>query len=208
MNTVLFDLDDTLIESMHVWEDAIVHLFKKMDLVMDIDEARRIFFTMKFSEVLTYIKKRFHTVQDENWMFNEVHKDILDQYENHIQAKKGALEYIKKCASENKKMAVLTSNSKVLTETVLKRLGMIEYLQGIYSADELKMTKRSTKIFEFVLSQLETSPKDTILFEDSLYAIQTAQKLGIECIGLENSNNKKQFEENHIKTIIDFTELC
>ena len=80
METILFDLDDTLIESMHVWEDAIIHLFKKMDLYMSMEEARQIFFTMKFSEVLTYIKERFHTKQDEAWMFNEVNEDILNQY--------------------------------------------------------------------------------------------------------------------------------
>ena len=42
METILFDLDDTLIESMHVWEDAIIHLFKKMDLDMSMEEARQI----------------------------------------------------------------------------------------------------------------------------------------------------------------------
>ena len=46
METILFDLDDTLIESMHVWEDAIIHLFKKMNLYMSMEEARQIFFTM------------------------------------------------------------------------------------------------------------------------------------------------------------------
>ena len=50
METILFDLDDTLIESMHVWEDAIIHLFKKMNLYMSMEEARQIFFTMKFSK--------------------------------------------------------------------------------------------------------------------------------------------------------------
>ncbi len=35
---------------------------------------------MKFSEVLTYIKERFHTKQDEAWMFNEINEDILNQY--------------------------------------------------------------------------------------------------------------------------------
>lgn len=44
MKTILFDLDDTLIESMHVWEDAIIRLFKKMDLYMSMEEARQIFF--------------------------------------------------------------------------------------------------------------------------------------------------------------------
>ena len=59
METILFDLDDTLIESMHVWEDAIIHLFKKMDLYMSMEEARQIFFTMKFSEVYFTSKKDF-----------------------------------------------------------------------------------------------------------------------------------------------------
>ena len=150
METILFDLDDTLIESMHVWEDAIIHLFKKMDLYMSMEEARRIFFTMKFSEVLTYIKERFHTKQDEVWMFNEVNEDIMNQYAYHIEAKKGALDFIKKCASKNKKMAVLTSNTRVLSEKVLDRLGMLEYMENVYSADELKMSKREVDIYEYV----------------------------------------------------------
>mgnify|MGYP000093273350 CR=1 FL=1 len=94
---------------------------------MSMEEARQIFFTMKFSEVLTYIKERFHTKQDEAWMFNEVNEDILNQYAYHIEAKKGALDYIKKCASENKKMAVLTSN----TRHYLKSIRSTWYV-GIY----------------------------------------------------------------------------
>ena len=208
METILFDLDDTLIESMHVWEDAIIHLFKKMDLDMSMEEARQIFFTMKFSEVLTYIKERFHTKQDEAWMFNEVNEDIMNQYAYHIEAKKGALDFIKKCASKNKKMAVLTSNTRVLSEKVLDRLGMLEYMENVYSADELKMSKREVDIYEYVLKNLNTTAESAIVFEDSMYAINTARSLNIECIGLVNPNNQKVFEENHVKTIVDFTELC
>lgn len=208
METILFDLDDTLIESMHVWEDAIIRLFKKMDLYMSMEEARQIFFTMKFSEVLTYIKERFHTKQDEAWMFNEVNEDILNQYAYHIEAKKGALDYIKKCASENKKMAVLTSNTRALSEKVLDRLGMLEYMENVYSADELKMSKREVDIYEYVLKDLNTTAESAIVFEDSMYAINTARSLNIECIGLVNPNNQKVFEKNHVKKIVDFTELC
>ena len=57
METILFDLDDTLIESMHVWEDAIIHLFKKMNLYMSMEEARQIFFTMKFSVFVRNVPK-------------------------------------------------------------------------------------------------------------------------------------------------------
>lgn len=134
MKTILFDLDDTLIESMHVWEDAVIRLFKKM--------------------------------------------------------------------------AVLTSNTRALSEKVLDRLGMLEYMENVYSADELKMSKREVDIYEYVLKDLNTTAESAIVFEDSMYAINTARSLNIECIGLVNPNNQKVFEKNHVKTIVDFTELC
>ena len=127
-------LDDTLIESMHVWEDAVIHLFKKMDLDMSMEEARQIFFTMKFSEVLTYIKERFHTKQDEAWMFNEVHEDILNQYAYHIEAKKGALDYIKKCASEKKKNGCINIKHKGIIRKSIRSTWYVEiYGECIFS---------------------------------------------------------------------------
>ena len=45
MNGYLFDLDGTLIQSMHVWEDAVMRLFDRLNLKMDIDEARDAFFS-------------------------------------------------------------------------------------------------------------------------------------------------------------------
>lgn len=52
MKGYLFDLDGTLIQSMHVWEDAVMRLFDRLNLKMDIDEARDAFSAMKFTEVL------------------------------------------------------------------------------------------------------------------------------------------------------------
>ena len=132
----------------------------------------------------------------------------INQYAYHIEAKKGALDYIKKCASEKKKMVVLTSNTRVLSEKVLDRLGMLKYMENVYSADELKMSKREVDIYEYVLKDLNTTAESAIVFEDSMYAINTARSLNIECIGLVNSNNQKVCEKNHVKTIVDFTELC
>lgn len=207
MKAILFDLDDTLIESMHVWEIAITHLFKTLQIDMDIKEARDIFHKMKLSEVLTYIKNRFDLSVDEKWMFQEIQKDVYDQYAYDVQIKKGALEYIQKCNRSNIQMVVLTSNAYDLTEIVLKRLGLLPYIQTIYSAESLHMSKQKPEIYEYVLNELNMQACDVIVFEDSLYAIETAQSLGIRCIGLENNSNREIFKSNKIEMIIDFTYL-
>ena len=42
MKGYLFDLDGTLIQSMHVWEDAVMRLFDRLNLKMDIEESRQL----------------------------------------------------------------------------------------------------------------------------------------------------------------------
>ena len=73
---------------------------------------------------------------------------------------------------------------------------------------EVLKIKREVDIYEYVLKDLNTTAESAIVFEDSMYAINTARSLNIECIGLVTPNNQKVFEENHVKTIVDFTELC
>ena len=60
MSTILFDLDDTLIQSMYVWEDAITALFEKLHIDIDFERAKKTFMTKRFSEVLVYIKKYYY----------------------------------------------------------------------------------------------------------------------------------------------------
>jgi HAD superfamily hydrolase (TIGR01509 family) len=207
MKAILFDLDDTLVESMHVLELALVHLFEKLEITMDANKAREIFISMTMSEVIHYIKCNFDIEQDEAWMFNELRKDVAYQYANTIQAKPGVVEYIKSCANKNIKMAVLTSNYKEIVQVVLKRFKILDCIDEIYSAEELHMSKREPDIYVYALKEMNVECKDACLFEDSIYAIQVAQKLGIECIGLVNTSNKSDFETNHIKMISDYTEL-
>ena len=52
---------------------------------------------------------------------------------------------------------------------------MLEYMENVYSADELKKSKREVDIYEYVLKDLNTTAESTIVFEDSMYAINTAQ---------------------------------
>ena len=41
------------------------------------------------------------------------------------------------------------------------------------------------QIYEYVLKDLNTTAESAIVFEDSMYAINTARSLNIECIGLD-----------------------
>ena len=205
--TILFDLDDTLIESMQVLGVAFVHLFEKLNITMDLGVAQEKFLKMTQSEIFSYIKENFDVKQDEEWMLHEIRKDVLDQYQNTIPLKDGAKEFIEACSKKGMKMAVITSNYREVAQMVLHRFDLLSHITNIYSAEELHMSKREKDIYLYVLKDLDTTCEEALLFEDSIYAINVAKKLNIDCIGLVNDTNQKVFEENHIRTIKSYKEL-
>ena len=102
MKGYLFDLDGTLIQSMHVWEDAVIHLFDRLQLSMDMNEARDVFSAMKFSEVLESIIQRFHLNMDVKTLYDLVIHDVREQYEHYIPAVEGAVDYVQRCRLDGK----------------------------------------------------------------------------------------------------------
>ncbi len=207
MKTILFDLDDTLIESMYVWEDAITDLFKKLEIDMDFERAKKTFLTMRFSEVLVYIRKYFGAKMSIEEMEAYTMHYIQKEYQEHVPAKEGALEFIQQCANQGIQMAIVTSNHLSLATTVLKRLNMYPYLKKIYSAEALGLSKREPEIYLQALKELNAKVEDTLVFEDSMYAIETASKLGISCIGLVNDYNRSTFEKKNVQFIHNFKDL-
>lgn len=207
MKTILFDLDDTLIESIYVWENAITRLFEKLGIDMDFERGKKTFLTMRFSEVLVYIRKYFAAKMSIEEMNEFCMSYIVEEYKKNVPQKEGALEFIQQCAQKGIQMAVVTSNHLSLTSSVLERLGMRPYIYKIYSAEALHLTKREPEIYEMALKEMNADVSETLVFEDSMYAIQTATSLGIRCIGLLTEYNQKEFEENHVESIPNFKVL-
>ena len=104
MKGYLFDLDGTLIQSMHVWEDAVMRLFDRLNLKMDIEEAKDAFSAMKFTEVLETLITRFHLPMSVKELYGMVIDDVRRQYAHTVQPVNGAVELVKQCAAAGKRM--------------------------------------------------------------------------------------------------------
>lgn len=184
MKGYLFDLDGTLIQSMHVWEDAVLRLFERLHLTMDIDEARDVFSAMKFSEVLDAIVARFQLDLSSKQLYDMVIHDVRDQYEHHIPAVDGAVDYVKRCYQAGKEMCVVTANDTPLTNAVLGRLGMLDEMKFVLSSEESGLTKRTPQMALEAISRLHLEPKDCVMLEDSLYSMQSAKEAGCYVIAI------------------------
>lgn len=196
MKGYLFDLDGTLIQSMHVWEDAVIHLFDRLQLSMDINEARDVFSAMKFSEVLESIIQRFHLNMDVKTLYDLVIHDVREQYEHYIPAVEGAVDYVQRCRLAGKEMCVVTANDTPLTKAVLRRLVMLDGMKFILSSEESGLTKRTPQMALAAIDRLHLQPQECVMLEDSLYSMKSAKEAGCYVIAIAS------------KTALDYQEIC
>ena len=188
MKGYLFDLDGTLIQSMHVWEDAVFRLFEKLNLTMDVDEARDVFSAMKFTEVLEAIIERFDLKMDVAALYDLVISDVREQYAHTVSAVEGAVEYVRNCRRQGKRMCVVTANDTPLTEMVLQRLGILEDMEFILSSEESGLTKRTPQMVLEAARRLQLDPSECVMLEDSLYSMKSAKQAGCYVIAVASAD--------------------
>lgn len=196
MKGYLFDLDGTLIQSMHVWEDAIIRLFEHLHLTMDLQEARDVFSAMKFSEILEAIVQRFELDLSAEQLYDMVIQDVRHQYEHEVKEVNGAFAFVEKCRQSGKRMCVVTANDVPLTQAVLKRLSMLDAMEFILSSEESGLTKRTPQMAQEAIRRLGLAPNECVMLEDSLYSMKSAKEADCYVIAIADRHSP------------DYAEIC
>lgn len=202
MDTILFDLDGTLVDSMYVWEKVVQTIYDQNQIVSDLSKDMHYFHTLKISEVFSYIRAHWNTKMDEADMQAMANSILKEEYEQVIPAVPGAIEYVKEAKRAGMKLGIVTSSPMKLVKPILTRLGLFDDFALIESAEDLHLSKRDPQIFEMALAALDSEPENTLFFEDSRYALETADRLGIHGIGMKSKGEPYEDRES----IVSFEE--
>ena len=103
-------------------------------------------------------------------------------YATEVELKKGARKALEYYDSKGIPMAIVTSSERILIEAACKRHGISQFFQGLYICSELGTSKRQPDIFVNTAKALGAEPAETLVYEDSEYAIETAVNAGFKVI--------------------------
>ena len=87
-------------------------------------------------------------------------------------------------------MAAATSSPRGHVTRALARLGLLEYFTEIFTTGEIGVSKHKPDIYRMAAERLGTAPCETVVFEDSLYALQTAKAAGFITVGVYDANGE------------------
>lgn len=181
----IFDMDGTLVDSMSFWKDlASEYLSCKGVKHMKEDIQERIK-PMTMSESAELFRREFGMTGDPEAQMNAM---MDDHYRNDIPLKPGVAEYLQNLHRRGVRMCVASATAENLMETCLTRLGVREYFEFLLSCETVGAGKRSPLVYHESAKRLGMDPGEIAVYEDALYAVQTAKAAGFHVVGVYDAS--------------------
>ena len=198
---MLFDLDGTLIDSMAYWHALTVHQ-ANMRFGNLSEELEAQIAILPYPQVQALLAKTF-SVPIESVKTDRAYVRGMMRlfYRDHIGEKKEACRILRDAHSRGIKTALLTATRQSVMGEALTRLDLLPHLDLILTPDDYPNGKSTEDIFLGALSHFGVKPEETLFFEDSLYSIELAHRLGIRTVGVEDHLNR--FDRDRIREITE-----
>ncbi|MEG1428087.1 MAG: HAD family phosphatase, partial [Oscillospiraceae bacterium] len=181
----IFDLDGTLLDSMHVWAKIDRDFLGKRGISVPKDYLSQVA-AMSLRETADYTVARFSLQEKPEMVIKEWKAMALWEYGHRISLKAHAREYLLTLAQHGIKLAVATGLCKELYSAVLHNTGILPLFDAVCSVDDVGRGKQFPDIYLYAAKCLSLSPKDCIVFEDVPEAIATAKRAGLKVYGIHD----------------------
>lgn len=185
----IFDLDGVLLDSMAIWNDLGARYLLKQG-VQPEPGLREVLFSMSMEQGAEYMKQQYHLDKPSEEILDGIQEMLQDFYFYEVQAKEGAKELLDFLQEKGIPMTAATSSPREHVTRALERNGLLEFLKRIDTTSEVGESKHSPLIYQRCAEFLGSRPEETLVFEDSLYALQTAKKAGFRAIGVYDSEGE------------------
>lgn len=177
LQSAIFDMDGTLLDSMHIWTNLSSTLMRSQGYEPEpgLDEKMKVLSLRQSAE---YCKQAYHLPQSPEEIEALVLSQVEDFYRNHVTAKPGVEKFLSLLKMQGVWMYVATATSRPLAEAALHHAGLDGYFRGILTCGEVGQGKDNPEIYLRAMRRLQGSLRDTVVFEDALHAILTAKAAG------------------------------
>ena len=186
----IFDMDGTLIDSMLFWKNLASEYLRSKDVQsVPADILDRIK-PMTMSESAALFRQEFGLTGDPEAEMNA----MMDaHYKNDIPLKPGVQEYLKTLRNMGVRMCVASATAAHLMESCLTRLGIRAYFEFLLSCETVGAGKRSPLVYHASAEMLGAPPGEIAVYEDALYAVQTAKEAGYYVVGVYDESSAKNW---------------
>lgn len=181
---LIFDLDGTLIDSNGVWVEVDKIFLARRNAPYTKEYYEGVAHTI-LTNCAIFTKEYLNLSESCEEIIAEWMELAQGQY-NDVPLKPGVRTYLDRCREAGHRMIIFTASVPEHCKVAIENHGLAPYFEKIIYAQELGVDKKSPAIFRRVAEMLQVSPRDCVLFDDSLSACKAAKAAGMTVVGVHD----------------------
>lgn len=209
MNHIIFDLDGTLLASMHIWRTVGIDYLQKFGIA-----APEGFFNFMKEHTITQTCEHMSNVLGVPQTPKEIAAGIADvvdhAYRYEVALKPNVLKFLEQEHAKGTKMCILTASENSFVLPAINRLDLHKYFEFIMPCSEINSSKDFSLPYEVAMERMGGTIDSTLVMEDALYAIKGAKSGGFTVYAVAEDTAMDDYDEiiaTADKYIIDFKEI-
>lgn len=209
INCYLFDFDGTLVDSMPTYVTAMLRILDENRIPYEGDIVK-IITPLGLNGTADYYINTLGLQMSKEQLVVLMKEYMLDAYFHTIPAKSNVPAVLKELKQQGASLNVLTASPHVTLDACLKRLGLWDLFDNVWSCDDFSTTKADPEIYVRAAQKLNTSVDRVLFLDDNLNADTVAKTAGMKVCGVFDPSSEDYTEQIKSVTdcyIYDFQEL-
>lgn len=179
----IFDFDGVIVNSTAYIEKGVVDFLEKSQVSYPEDVVKKIM-PLGYLGTAKYFHDELGVQQDVDKILDSLCRGIHYYYANEIGLKEGVIEYLHKLKKNHCSINVLTASPHEILDVCMKRLGIQELFDYVWTCEDMGMKKSEVGIYQKAAKILGKPVEDILFFDDNIISLSTAKKAGLYTVGV------------------------
>lgn len=193
-HTYIFDFDGTLVDSMPSWAEKVLNILRECGVAYPSDIINTVT-PLGDRGTAEYFRDALGVPLSLEEMFARMDAFALPKYRDEIGIKDGVREYLARLKAAGCTLHVLTASPHKMVDPCLRRLGIFDWFDNVWSTDDFGMVKSDTAIYRAAAERIGVDVSDAVFFDDNLTAIRTARAAGMHAVGVYDASSDALAEQ-------------
>lgn len=207
-NTYLFDFDGTLVDSMPTFISVMLRILDEHGIHYESDIVK-IITPLGYRGTAEYFRDLGVSLPTDR-LVERMNRYAQDEYTHTIPAKRGVVETITHLKARGASLNVLTASPHSMLDPCLRRIGILDLFDNVWSCDDFNTTKSNPDIYRMAAERMGKRPEEIIFADDNTNAVRTAKNAGLRVYGVYDPSSAEYEDEMRAisdRYIKDFAEL-